>query len=132
MAFGVLIIPLHGFSWGWPVAIVGAYTVYVLWFAFGSVLSDADNFFGDPRVVRYGGKLLVPHLLVLAIIVPAISLWFRLKPMLPEWATHEGHKGSLWFLFGWMSLGVSGIAEGSWMGRKLKRLYGKHEEEWVR
>jgi len=128
LVFGVLIIPFHGYSWGWQVAIAGGYTVYVFWFAFGSVLHDADDFFGDPRVLPYAAKLLVPHLLVLAILIPAVSLWFRLKPMLPDWATHAGQKGSIWMLFGWMVLALSGIAEGFWMGEKLKRLYGKKEE----
>jgi hypothetical protein len=100
LVFGVLIIPFHGYSWGWPVAIACGYTVFVFWFAFGAVLRDADDIFGDPQVVPYAAKLMLPHLPVLAILIPAVSLWFRLRPMLPDWFTHSEQKGSFWFFDG--------------------------------
>jgi hypothetical protein len=123
LVIALLIVLLRRHSWGWQIAIVAGYTVFVFWLAFGSVLHDADDFFGDPRVPRYAARMLVPHVLALVLLVSGVTLWFRLRPVLPEWVTQEGHKGSFWDLFGWMVLSLGGIAEGFWMGERLKRLF---------
>lgn len=128
LVFGLLILPLHRHPWGWQIAIACGYSVFVFWFAFGSVLNDADDFFGDPRVLRYGARLLIPHLLVLAPLIAGVTLWFRLKPMLPEWVTHEGSKGSFWMLFGWIVLIAAGMTQGFWMAGKLKRRFQQAED----
>ncbi|MGA3130913.1 MAG: hypothetical protein ABSD59_08945 [Terracidiphilus sp.] len=127
LTFGILIILFHGHPWSWQVAIGCAYTVYVFFFAFGSVLRDLDDFFGDPRVPRCAGRLLIPHLVILALIIAGVPLWFQFRPMLPDWATHEGRKGSLWDLCGWLVLAFAGIAQGFWMAGKLKRWFGKSD-----
>jgi hypothetical protein len=129
LTVGVLILLFHGNPWRWQIAVGGGYTVYVFFFAFGSVFSDADDFFGDPRAPRYALKLMAPHLLILAPLLAGVALWFHLKPMLPEWMTHEGRKGSIWDLFGWITLGLAGIAQGSWMARKIRRRFGPDEEQ---
>jgi hypothetical protein len=123
LVFAVLIIPLHRHPWGWQIAIAGGYTAYVFWFAFGSVLNSADDFFGDSRVPKYAVELLLPHALILALVVLGVTEWFHLKPLLPEWVTHEGRKGSLWMLFGWLLLASAGIWQGSWMAKKIKRRF---------
>jgi hypothetical protein len=100
----------------------------VFFFAFGSVLRDADDFFGDPQVPRCAAKLLIPHIFILSLIITGVSLWFHLRPLLPSWVTHEGRKGSLWDLFGWIVLAGAGIWQGSWMGEKIKRHFRETED----
>lgn len=128
LAFGILIILFHGRSWGWQIAIGGGYTVYVFFFALGSVLRGLDDFLGDPKVLRCTAKLLIPHAFFLTLILSGVSLWFHLKLMLPSWLTHEGRKESLWDLLGWLALAIAGIVQGSWMGGRLKRWLGKPED----
>jgi len=123
LAFGILIILLHGHPWSWQLAIGGGYTVYVFFFAFGTVSQDADDFFGDARVLPCAAKLLIPHLLILAMIIAGVALWFHLRPTLPDWVTHEGRKGSFWDLFGWLVLAFAGLGQGTWMGGKIKRWF---------
>lgn len=123
LVFGALIIPLHRNPWGWQIAIASGYTVYVFWFALGLGLKSSDDFFGDSRVPRYAAQLLIPHVLIVAALVAGVTEWFHLKAMLPDWATHEGRKESLWDLFGWLALAVAGIAQGFWMGGKIKRRF---------
>jgi hypothetical protein len=127
LAFGLLFILFRSHPWRWQIAIGGGYTVYVFFFAFGSVLRDADDFFGDTRVPKCAAKLLVPHVLVLALIVEGVTLWFHLKPLLPPWVTHEGRKGSLWDLCGWILLAGAGIWQGFWMAGKIKRRFKEVE-----
>lgn len=126
--FGVLILALHRNPWGWQIAIGGAYTVYVFWFALSYGLKDTDDLFGDSQAVRYVAKLLIPHVLVLAFIVLGVTEWFHLKSMLPNWATHEGRKGSFWDMFGWLVLICAGIAQGFWMGGLVKRRFAEVDD----
>ena len=128
LVFGVFFLLFRHHPWRWQIAIGSAYTVYVYFFAFGSVLRDLDDFFGDPRVPRFASKLLIPHALILALIACGIFEWFHLKPILPDWVTHEGRKGSLWMLFGWLVLAFCGIAQGSWMAGKIKRQFGEPDD----
>lgn len=123
LVFGILIIPLHSYLWGWQIAICGGYTVYVFWFAFGLVLKDTDDFFGDPRVPRCAVELLIPHTFILVLIFLGVTEWFRLKSILPGWATHEGRKESLWDLAGWLALACAGIWQGFWMGKRIKHRF---------
>ena len=123
LVFGALMIPLHRHPWGWQIAIASGYTVYVFWFALGFGLKNSDDFFGDPRVPRYAAQLLIPHALILAALVAGVTEWFHLKPILPAWVTHEGRKESCWDLLGWLVLTVAGIAQGFWMGGKIKRRF---------
>jgi hypothetical protein len=128
LAFGILFIAFSGQPWRWYIAIGGSYTVYVFFFALGSVLRDLDDFFGDPRVPRYIAKLLIPHVFFLVLVILGVYLWFYLKPMLPPWMTHEGRKGSLWDICGWLVLAFAGLAQGSWMAEKIKRQFGESED----
>lgn len=123
LVFGLLIIPLHSHPWGWQIAIAGGYTVYVFWFALGLGLKSSDDLFGDSQVQLCVAKLLVPHGLILVLIVLGVTEWLHLKPILPDWATHEGHKESFWDLFGWILVAVAAIWQGFWMGGKIKRRF---------
>jgi len=125
LVFGILIILFHGHSWSWRLAICGGYTVYVFFFAFGTVLRDADDFLGDSRVPRCAARLLILHLPILALVLCGVSLWFHFRPMLPSWMTQEGRRGSLWDLCGWSILAVAGIAQGFWMAGKIKRWFSE-------
>jgi hypothetical protein len=129
LAFGILFIAFRGQPWRWYIAIGGSYTVYVFFFALGSVLRDLDDFFGDPRVPRYVAELLIPHVFILALIMSGVSLWFYLEPTLPPWLTQEGRKESLWDLCGWIVLALAGISQGSWMAGKIKRRFGEPEDQ---
>jgi hypothetical protein len=128
LAFGILIILFSGNPWRWQIAIAGGYTVYAFFFAFGSVLRNADDFLGDPRVPQYALKLMIPHILILTLVVSGVSLWFHLIPLLPSWVTSEGRKGSLWDLFGWLVLIGAGIRQGSWMAGKIKKRFAESED----
>src|SRR5260221_4552098 len=52
LVFGVLILLLHSYAWGWQFAIASGYTVYVYWFALGSGKKDLDDFTGDTLLLR--------------------------------------------------------------------------------
>jgi hypothetical protein len=120
LVFGLLIIPLHRYPWGWHVAIAGGYTVCVFWFALGSGKKDLDDIFGDQDTPRKVRMLIVPHIIVLAILLWAVSEWFHLKRLLPSWATQEGRRGSLWLQFGFLSLAIAAVAQGFWMAKKIQ------------
>jgi len=128
LVFVILFILFSGQPWRWHIAIGGSYTVYVFFFAFGTVLRDLDDFLGDSRVPRFTAKLLIPHAFCLAPIIAGVSLWFYLLPILPPWMTQEGRRGSLWDLCGWLALAIAGIAEGSWMAKKVKRQFSESED----
>ena len=125
--FGALILPLHSHPWGWQIAIAGGYTVYVFWFALGSDKQDLDDITGDSLLLHKIASQLLPHLLILVFVVAGVTEWFRLRPVLPTWVTHEGRKGSFWGLFGWLALAFAGIAQGFWMAARIKRQF--HESE---
>jgi hypothetical protein len=128
LTFGILFIVFQDSAWRWHIAIGAGYTVYVFFFAFGTVLKDADDFFGDSRVPMSAVRLLIPHALILALLMAGVSWWFHIRPLLPVELTHEGRKGSLWDLFGWLVLGGAGIWQGFWMGGKLKRQFAEPDE----
>jgi hypothetical protein len=128
LVFGLLILPLHSYPWGWQIAIAGGYTVYVFWFALGSGKKDLDDLTGDTLILRKIASQLLPHLLVLVIILAGVSEWFHLRPLLPSWVTHEGRKGSFWDLLGWLLLAIAGIAQGFWMAGKIKSRFGESED----
>ena len=128
LAFGLLFVLFRGQPWRWHVAIGGCYTVYVFFFAFGSVFKGLDDFFGDSRVPRYLAKLLIPHTVILVLVTAGVTLWFRLLPLLPSWVTQEGRKGSLWDICGWLVLAIAGIMQGFWMAGKTKRRFSEPEE----
>jgi hypothetical protein len=127
VAFGLIFIPLEGHPWRWYVAIDLSYTVYVFWFAIGSVIKDLDDVLGNPVLLRYTAKLLIPHTVVLTLLTFLMAIWFQVRTTLPSWATTEGRKESLWDLFGWLVLAIGGITQGIWMAGKLKRHLHKTE-----
>jgi hypothetical protein len=128
LVFGMLIIPLHRYPWGWHIAIAGGYTVYVFWFALGAGKKDLDDLLGDSEVPRNVARLLIPHLLFLTLIMLGVTWWFHLRPILPSWVTQEGRKGSLWDLCGWFALAITAIAQGFWMAGRIRRALGEPED----
>lgn len=129
LIFGLLLLLSKGHWWSWYVAIGGGSSVFVFWIAFGSSLKDSDDFFGNSAVPEYAAKLLIPHSLALAFVLAAVYFWFHLQPNLPEWVIHEGRKGSLWDLLGWLALGGAGIIEGLWMAGKVRRRFRVSEDD---
>lgn len=129
VAFCLLYFPLKGYAWGCYLAIGIAFTLFVFMFALGSRLNDLDDFFGDSAVPKYAAKLLIPHSVVLGFVLAAVFMWFRLRPELPEWVTHEGRKGSFWELIGWLALLGMAFAESSWMAGKVKQQFGSRKGE---
>jgi hypothetical protein len=127
LVFGIFFIALSNSPLRWYVSVGSAYTIYVFFFAFGTVLKDLDDFFGDSRVSLYAAKLLIPHILILSLVLMGVFLWFRARQSLPDWVIHEGRKGSLWDVFGWLVLAFTGIAQGTWMGKKVRLMLGKAE-----
>lgn len=121
LGFGILIIPLHSYSWGWQVSIAGGYSVLAFCRAFGSAFENADDLLGNPRAVRSVAMLLIPHAAVVLLVVLGVSWWFHIRPELPTWVTHEGRKGSLWYWFGMLPLALAGYAQGAWMAGWIKR-----------
>jgi hypothetical protein len=128
IVFGLFFILLHGNPWKWYIAINAAYTTYVFGFAIGSVIKDLDDVLGDPSILRYAARLLIPHAAVSALLTFLIAMWFHAGAILPLWATTEGRKESLWDFFGWLVLAVAGVTQGVWMAGKFKRRTGKPED----
>lgn len=129
LAFGILFIVFHGQPWRWQIAIGSSYTVYVFFFAIGSVAKDLDDVLGDPAILRYAAALLIPHVFFLALIISGVYLWLYLRPTLPPWLTQEGRKESLWDLCGWLVLAIAGIVQGTWMAKKIKRRFPESEDQ---
>ena len=128
LVFALLYLPLKSYVWSWYLAIGGAYTVLVFWIALGSSLKDSDDLFGNSEVLKYLPKMLLLHVLPLGLLLSGALLWFQLKQVLPEWATHEGHRGSLWDLLGWLALACTSVGEGFWMAGKVKQRFGPTED----
>jgi hypothetical protein len=100
----------------------------VFGFAIGSVIKDLDDVLGDPALLQYAAKLLIPHAVVLALLTFLIATWFHVGANLPLWATTEGRKESLWDFFGWLVLAVAGITQGIWMAGKFRRRFHKSQD----
>ena len=120
-AFGVLFIALRGHPWRWYISVDAAYTVYVYWYAIGSVCQDFDDVTGNPDILRLAVKTLPVHAVAIAICTCGVFEWFYLEKSLPAWATTAGRKASVWAYFGWLVLSCSGIYQGTWLGRRLKK-----------
>ena len=117
----ILFISFADRPWGAQVSVACAYTVLVLCLTLGYAFQDLDDVLGNPRALAYCAKLLIPHALVLALVVWAVSEWLHLAPTLPSWMTQEGRKGSLWYWCGMLPLAGAGYWQGLWMASKLRR-----------
>ena len=119
--FCLLYFPFQNYPWSWLVAIAGSYTVIAFGFAVGSVVKDADDFFGDPRVPKSLTTLLLPHAVILIPIMSGAYLWLHFQSKLPHWLTVEGRKGSLWDYCGILLGVIAAGREAEWMASKIKR-----------
>jgi hypothetical protein len=129
LIFLLIYLPFQNHRWSWFAAIASSYTVAVFGIALDSVLdfADADDFFGDSRVPRYMAAILLPHALLLVPIMLGAWLWLYLKPSLPQWATLEGRKGSIWDLVGLLLVLMAAIGEGTSLGGRIRRRFGAAE-----
>jgi hypothetical protein len=91
---------------------------------------DADDFFGNLQVPRYMATLLIRQVFVIALISLGAYLWFRLKVILPEWATREAgrHKLSLWVTCGVTLACWAAVKEASFMAKKIKCHFRETED----
>ncbi len=121
LVFCLLYLPFQEHRWSFCVAIAGSYSVFVFGRALGSSLGDLDDFVGSPGAPRYVATLLPTHALILALVSLGAYLWSYFEPFLPSWATHAGHRGSLWMICGLLGVIYVGLKESSWVARKIKR-----------
>ena len=126
--FCLLYLPFKDRFWSWQLAITLSYIVFMLCYTCGLAFKDADDFFGNLHVPRYMAKLLIRQIFVLTLISIGAYLWFRLKVILPEWAIHEGRKGSLWDVCGIMLACWAAVREASWMAEKIKQQFGEDQD----
>ena len=126
--FCFLFFPFKSFVWSWYVAIGAAFSVYVFWFSLGSGLKDLDDLFGSSEVLRFLPKMLMLHALPLCLLLSGLFLWLQLRRVLPEWATQEGSRGSLWFLLGCLVMACVSVGEGVWMAGKVKGRFEPKED----
>ena len=120
---------MFGHSWSWYLVIGGAYTVLVFFLALGSIFKDSDDLFGSSELIKYLPTMLLLHAFPLVVLLSGVFLWFQLKRDLPEWATHDGSRGSLWYLLGCLVMACVSVGEGVWMAGKVKRRFGSREDE---
>ena len=128
LVFCLMYFPFQDHPWSWVVAIAVSYSAFTFAIALGLALDDADDFFGDSRVLRCVATLLLPHALILAGITLAAYLWLYVTPMLPPWFAHRGQRLSLWDLCGIVLVWFAGTREGIWMAGRIKRRLREHRE----
>lgn len=126
--FCLLYFPFDGRIWSWQVAVTVSYIVFMLCCTCGLAFHDSDDFFGNPRVPEYTGKLLVRQILILALVSLGAWFWRAVKPDLPEWLTHEGRKMSLWDYSGIILIYIVAVKEASWMAARIKKRFPELEE----
>ena len=121
VVFAVAYFPLDNHFWSWQFAVTLSYATLVLCRACGLAFKDADDLFGNLRVPEFMGKLLIRQIPVLALVSFGAFFWRFLKPSLPEWITHEYHRGSYWDLCGLFLAALVAVKEASWMADRIKR-----------
>ena len=119
---------MFGHLWSWYLVIGGVYTAFVFFLALGSIFKDSDDLFGSPEVLRLLPKMLMLHALPLCLLLSGLFLWLQLRRVLPEWATQEGSRGSLWFLLGCLVMACVSVGEGVWMAGKVKGRFEPKED----
>ena len=128
LAFCLTYFPFQDRAWSWVVAIAVSYSAFAFAIALGLALDDADDFFGDSRVLSCVATLLLPHALVLVGITLVAYLWFHAAPMLPPWFAHRGQRLSLWDLCGIVLFWFTGTREGTWMAGRIKHRLRERED----
>jgi hypothetical protein len=120
VVFCLLYFPFEDRFWSWQLAITVTYVVFMLCCTCGLAFEDADDFFGDLRVPLYMGTLLIRQVVVLTLVSLGAYAWFRLRAVLPAWAT-QGQRLPLWDLCGIVLAYVFAKREASWMADRIKR-----------
>lgn len=126
VVFCLLYFPLKDRFWSWQVAITVSYVVFVLCCACGLSFKDADDFLGNLQVPLYMGELLIRQIAVLTLVSVGAYVWFRLRTVLPAWAT-QGRRLPLWDLCGIVLAYWVAIREASWMADRIKRRFRETE-----
>lgn len=126
--FCLTYFPFDQYTWSWQVAITVAYFVFMLCCTCGMVFKDSDDFFGNPQVPEFMGKLLVRQILVLALVSLAAYLWHYSRSILPNWLTQEGRRMSLWDYFGVILFYIVAVREAKWMAARIKRKFSEVED----
>ena len=121
--FCLLYFPFSDRFWSWQFAVTSTYVVFIVCCTCGMAFRDSDDFFGNLKVPRYMAKLLIRQASVLALISLGAYLWLRLRTILPEWATHEGRRPSLWVTCGAILAYLLAIKEAKWMAERIKRRF---------
>jgi len=128
VVFALAYFPLENRFWSWQFAVTLSYVTLVLCRACGLAFRDSDDLFGNLRVPEFMGKLLIRQILVLALVSFGAYFWRFLKPSLPEWITHEYHRGSYWDLCGLFLASLVAVKEASWMAARIKRKFPELED----
>jgi hypothetical protein len=130
LVFCLLYFPFKDRFWSWQLAITLSYIVFMLCYTCGLAFKDADDFFGNLQVPRYMATLLIRQVFVIALISLGAYLWFRLKVILPEWATREAGRRrlSLWFICGVTLACWAAVREATWMAEKIKRQFDENQD----
>jgi len=128
VVFCLLYFPFSDRFWSWQVAITLSYAVFMLCCTCGLAFRDSDDFFGNLQVPRYMTTLLIRQVVILMLVSLGAYLWLRLKTILPEWATHEGRRSSLWVTCGLLLVYWAAVKEASYMAKKIKRHFRETED----
>ena len=126
--WAVLYFPFSDRPWEPYTSVAGAYTALVFCIALGNSFNNSDDLCGDSRARGYVLRLVIPHLVMLALVMDGVFEWLHLTSMLPAWMIHEGRRGSIWYWCGVSPLAGGGYWEGFWMSRKIKRHLGTGKE----
>jgi hypothetical protein len=128
VVFCAIYFPFDQYIWSWQVAITLAYIVFMLCCTCGLAFKDSDDFFGNIRVPKFIGKLLLRQVLVLTSVSLAAYLWRYSKMILPGWVTQEGRRMSLWDYVGILLFYFIAVREARWMAARIKLQFPKIED----
>jgi hypothetical protein len=128
VVFCLLYFPFADHLWSWQLAITLSYVVFMLCCTCGIAFRDSDDFFGSPEMWQYLATLLVRQVFVLALVSLGAYLWRYLIPLLPEWATHESRRGSVWDVCGILLAYYVAVREASWIATRIKHRFPELED----
>jgi uncharacterized membrane protein len=117
VVFSILFFPFMDRPWSLAAAILASYSTFVLGLAFG----DAKDYLERIEIRQQVRRLLLIHTFVLAVALAFIIGWARLQPLLPQYLTHRGRRGSMWDLGLELTFAIAAVWEGYWMRGIIQR-----------